>query len=123
MWMRAAVFTLLVVPLLACPLPPPNPVPGSELIVEGRRLFFEETFSGNGRTCGTCHPAADNFTIDPDRISVTGASMGGAATWYIASHYPDRFAAAARFCGYCDYRLWTMPGSPQEIRAARLCRS
>jgi hypothetical protein len=35
------------------------------LIEEGRRLFFEETFQGNGRTCGTCHPATNNFTIDP----------------------------------------------------------
>ena len=52
----------------------------------------------------------DNFAIDPDRISVMGGSMGGAATWYIASHYPDQFAAAAPFCGYCDYRLWIKPG-------------
>jgi hypothetical protein len=35
------------------------------MIEEGRRLFFEETFDGNGRTCGTCHPATNNFTIDP----------------------------------------------------------
>ncbi len=49
----------------ACTDPPPTPVPGSELIVEGRRLFFEETFAGNGRTCGTCHPARNNLTIDP----------------------------------------------------------
>ena len=35
------------------------------LIEEGRKLFFEETFDGNGRTCGTCHPATNNFTIDP----------------------------------------------------------
>jgi cytochrome c peroxidase len=34
------------------------------LIEEGRRIFFEETFNGNGRTCGTCHPATHNFTID-----------------------------------------------------------
>ena len=50
------------------------------------------------------------FPIDRDRISVTGASMGGAATWYLASHYPDFFSAAAPFCGYCDYRLWSKPG-------------
>ena len=50
------------------------------------------------------------FPIDRERISVTGGSMGGAATWYLASHYPDRLAAAAPFCGYCDYRLWTKPG-------------
>jgi predicted peptidase len=51
-----------------------------------------------------------HYAIDPDRISITGASMGGAATWYLASHYPDLFAAAAPFCGYCDYRLWKKPG-------------
>ena len=48
--------------------------------------------------------------IDPDRITVTGASMGGAATWYHASHYPDVWAGAAPFCGYCDYQLWKKPG-------------
>ncbi len=36
-----------------------------EQIERGRRLFFEETFGGNGRTCGTCHPATNNFTLDP----------------------------------------------------------
>jgi hypothetical protein len=39
------------------------------LVDEGRRIFFEETFNGNGRTCGTCHPATHNFTIDADFIA------------------------------------------------------
>jgi len=39
------------------------------LLVRGERLFFEETFKGNGRTCGTCHPAENNFTIDPAFIA------------------------------------------------------
>jgi cytochrome c peroxidase len=30
----------------------------------GARLFFDETFGGNGRTCGSCHPANNNFTVD-----------------------------------------------------------
>lgn len=38
-------------------------------IEEGKRLFFEEQFNGNTRTCGTCHPGANNFTIDPTFIS------------------------------------------------------
>ena len=53
---------------------------------------------------------AGHHAIDRDRISITGASMGGAAVWYLVSHYPDLFAAAAPFCGYCDYRLWEKPG-------------
>jgi len=39
------------------------------LIARGERLFFEEKFHGNGRTCGTCHPADNNFTIDPAYIA------------------------------------------------------
>lgn len=54
--------------------------------------------------------AVKKYPIDRDRITVTGFSMGGAATWYLASHYPDLFAAAAPMAGYCDYRLWEKPG-------------
>ena len=43
------------------------------LLVRGERLFFEETFKGNGRTCGTCHPAENNFTIDPAFIATLPA--------------------------------------------------
>ena len=43
--------------------------PGDPLVEKGRRLFFEETFGGNGRTCGTCHRAERNFTIDPEFIA------------------------------------------------------
>ena len=30
---------------------------------------MKETFDGNGRTCGTCHPATNNFTLDPAFIA------------------------------------------------------
>lgn len=36
----------------------------AELVARGQRLFFQETFNGNGRTCGTCHPLENNFTLD-----------------------------------------------------------
>ena len=39
------------------------------LIARGAQLFFGETFAGNGRTCGTCHPAEHNLTIDPRFIA------------------------------------------------------
>lgn len=41
----------------------------AELVARGRQLFFQETFAGNGRTCGTCHPAENNFTLDPAYIA------------------------------------------------------
>jgi hypothetical protein len=39
------------------------------LVLEGLRLFTEETFGGNGRTCATCHPVTNNFTIDTEFIA------------------------------------------------------
>jgi cytochrome c peroxidase len=39
------------------------------LILEGLRLFTEESFGGNGRTCATCHPVTNNFTIDKEFIA------------------------------------------------------
>lgn len=35
----------------------------AELVNEGRDLFFNETFGGNGRTCGTCHHEDDNLAL------------------------------------------------------------
>src|SRR3989441_3293622 len=46
--------------LSACKTPPPAPV---DQVAKGREIFFNETFGGNGRTCGTCHPAENNFTL------------------------------------------------------------
>jgi len=43
--------------------------PFSDLVAKGEKLFLEEKFHGNGRTCSTCHPADNNFTIDPDYIA------------------------------------------------------
>jgi mono/diheme cytochrome c family protein len=53
--------------LVACNSMPPDP--GSDLIARGRDIFFNETFSGNGRTCGSCHREERNFTIDPAFIA------------------------------------------------------
>jgi mono/diheme cytochrome c family protein len=44
------------------------------LVAQGEVLFFKETFNGNGRTCGTCHPAENNFTIDPAFIATLPAN-------------------------------------------------
>jgi len=49
------------------------------------------------------------YAIDRNRITLFGHSMGGAAVFYMVSHYPDRFAGAVPMAGYCDYRLWRKP--------------
>jgi predicted peptidase len=42
------------------------------------------------------------FNLDPDRIYISGMSMGGAGTWYMITKYPGRFAAAVPVCGGAD---------------------
>ncbi len=67
---RPAAVLLCLITLSGCKsVPPPRPDPRSELIAKGEKVFFNETFQGNGRTCGTCHPAGNNFTIDPAFIA------------------------------------------------------
>jgi predicted peptidase len=42
---------------------------------------------------------ARRLRVDPDRVYVTGLSMGGRGTWDLAMSYPERFAAIAPVCG------------------------
>jgi predicted peptidase len=49
--------------------------------------------------------------VDPDRVSMTGMSMGGYGTWNYAVEYPETLAAIAPVCGVGD-----------DDRAARIAR-
>jgi cytochrome c553 len=46
----------------------------SQQVDDGANLFFRGTFSGNGRTCGTCHPVSNNQTIDQAFIATLPAN-------------------------------------------------
>ena len=65
-----------------------------------------------------------NYAVDPDRVSVTGLSMGGYGTWELAIQYPQRFAAIAPICGggnpstVCALRhvpVWAFHGEQDRI--------
>lgn len=43
-----------------------------------------------------------NYPINPNRLYITGQSMGGGGTWDAIMRYPDKFAAAIPVCGYND---------------------
>jgi predicted peptidase len=62
--------------------------------------------------------------IDPDRMYVTGLSMGGFGTWGLAAYAPDRFAAIVPICGGGEptsmprlkrLPIWTFHGAKDEI--------
>ncbi len=44
----------------------------------------------------------EEFSIDPERVYVTGLSMGGFGTWDLLQRHPERFAAGVPICGGGD---------------------
>lgn len=42
------------------------------------------------------------YHLDPDRIYLTGLSLGGHGAWFIASRMPESFAAIVPVCGFGD---------------------
>ena len=55
------------------------------------------------------------YHVNPQRVYLTGLSMGGYGTWHLASAYPERFAAAAPICGG---GFW-MYGFPERVAAMK----
>ena len=53
---------------------------------------------------------SQKYSVDADRVYLTGLSMGGFGTWETASRYPERFAAIAPICG---------GGDPRRVRSLR----
>jgi len=69
--------------------------------------------------------------IDPQRIYVTGLSMGGFGTWELISRKPELFAAAAPICGGGDpakaaacasLPIWVFHGAQDTVVRPELSR-
>lgn len=65
-----------------------------------------------------------NYPVDPDRVYVTGLSMGGFGTWMLLALDPARFAAAAPICGggdpgqaenMLDVPIWVYHGASDSV--------
>ena len=66
------------------------------------------------------------YKIDPSRLFLEGASMGGTGAFRFIARHPDVFAGAAGVDGWTDYRLWHeqwyAPASPNnwEVHPAQI---
>ncbi|HVY47936.1 MAG TPA: PHB depolymerase family esterase, partial [Minicystis sp.] len=58
------------------------------------------------------------YRVDPDRVTITGYSLGGTVSFVVPLHYPDVFAASAPLCGYPNFAQWPVirdaPKTPWE---------
>jgi predicted peptidase len=70
--------------------------------------------------------ALKKYPIDPDRLYVTGGSMGGFGTWAVAAAHPELFAAAAVVAGGGDEEdalqlvnlpVWIFHGDDDQVVA------
>lgn len=43
------------------------------------------------------------YRVDTNRVYLTGVSLGGAGTWYLALKYPEKFAAIAPISGFTSH--------------------
>jgi pimeloyl-ACP methyl ester carboxylesterase len=64
------------------------------------------------------------FPVDPDRIYLTGLSMGGFASWDLAARYPEKWAAVVPICGggdpgtagrFKDLPIWVFHGGKDPV--------
>lgn len=68
--------------------------------------------------------AIASYPIDPNRVYLTGLSMGGYGTWHLAAAQPQRFAAIAPICGggnpqvarnLKNLPIWTFHGAKDNV--------
>jgi pimeloyl-ACP methyl ester carboxylesterase len=60
--------------------------------------------------------ASATLPVEPDRIYLTGHSMGGHGAWHIGLTHPDRFAAMAPAAGWTSFELYV----PWTLQRARI---
>ncbi len=81
-----------------------------KLVAEGKELPFiivsPQVAPGEGWDSPTLKKLLDDvrakYSVDSNRLYLTGLSMGGYGTWEMATRYPDLFAAIAPICGGGD---------------------
>jgi predicted peptidase len=57
----------------------------------------------------------EEFNGDPQRLYLTGISMGGFGTWYVATRAPHKFAAIVPICGFVNVKQLAIPAERKTV--------
>ena len=82
--------------------PYPEPAPGVMMIHPFGRYCNANKLAGEVDTLEALEHALSEYPIDPQRVAIRGFSMGGAAAWHLAGHYPDKWFAANPGAGFSE---------------------
>lgn len=80
----------------------PEPAPGVIMIHPFGRYCNANKLAGEIDTLEVLQHALEDYPIDPQRVAIRGFSMGGAAAWHLAVHYPDKWFAANPGAGFSE---------------------
>ena len=78
------------------------PVPGQFILLPMGRYCNANKFAGEVDTFECLEHAKKFYRIDESRLVARGFSMGGAACWQYAAHFPGLFCAAAPGAGFAE---------------------
>lgn len=117
----------------------PMPEPGVLMIHPFGRYCNANKLAGEVDTLEALEHAMSEYPIAPDRVAIRGFSMGGAAAWHLAVHYPDKWFAANPGAGFSEtpqflkvfqsedlkpswyeQKLWQMYDCPVWVRNLRM---
>jgi|688.fasta_scaffold13557_1 pimeloyl-ACP methyl ester carboxylesterase len=80
----------------------PQPAPGVLMIHPFGRYCNANKLAGEIDTLEALEHAIAEYEMDPEGVAIRGFSMGGAAAWHLAVHYPDRWFAANPGAGFSE---------------------
>jgi hypothetical protein len=78
------------------------PAPGAFILFPYGRYCNANKFAGEIDTFECLEHARKHYRIDENRVVARGFSMGGAACWQFAVHYPTLWCAAAPGAGFAE---------------------
>ncbi|MFO0943193.1 MAG: prolyl oligopeptidase family serine peptidase [Pirellulales bacterium] len=82
--------------------PDPAPVPGVLMVYPLGRYCNANKLAGEVDTLEALQHALGEYKMDPKQVTIRGFSMGGAAAWHLAVHYPDKWFAATPGAGFSE---------------------
>ncbi len=80
----------------------PQPAPGVVMIHPFGRYCNANKLAGEVDTLEALEHAVTEYQLDRKRIAIRGFSMGGAAAWHLAVHYPSKWFAANPGAGFSE---------------------